>query len=268
MSSDGQSLDFLVAQFGLVGRTALVTGSTRGIGLAIAQALAAAGAGVIVHGRDAEAAGDVAKSIGAIGVEIADLSNADDVSALRDRIIARDAPLDIVVNNAGLEIGSRVETMKPEDLARTLAVNLMAPIALVQGLLPALRRSSSASVINISSIHETVPSWGNAAYAASKAALAMVTKTLAIELGAEGIRVNAIAPGAIATDINAHVINEIGEAQFREWIPLGRVGLPTDIGPAAVFLASHAAQYMTGATLVIDGGYEHHLVRYRHSKHA
>jgi len=184
MSSDGQSLDFLVAQFGLVGRTALVTGSTRGIGLAIAQALSAAGAGVIVHGRDAEAAGDVAKSIGAIGVEIADLSNADDVSALRDRIIARDAPLDIVVNNAGLEIGSRVETMKPEDLVRTLSVNLIAPIALVQGLLPALRRSSSASVINISSIHETVPSWGNSAYAASKAALAMVTKTLAIELGA------------------------------------------------------------------------------------
>lgn len=268
MGTDEKSTEYLSREFGLSGRVALVTGSTRGIGEGIARALSAAGAAVIVHGRDRRQAERVAHTIGAVGIEVADLAVEHEVTALCERVLAQHPVLDLIVNNAGLEIGSRVETMNAVDLRTTFAVNLEAPLALVQGLLPALRRSSSASVINVSSIHETVPSWGNSAYASSKAALAMVTKTLAIELGPEGIRVNGIAPGAIATDINADVIDEIGEDQFREWIPLGRVGEPDDIGPAAVFLASAAARYLTGSTLVIDGGYSHHLVRYRHSDHA
>ncbi len=268
MPSDRKTSGYLSAQFGVEGMTALVTGSTRGIGFGIARALAEAGAQVIVHGRDAERAHDAGRSIGAADVVVADLGSPEEVLQMCDGLVQRETPIDLVVNNAGVEIGSRLETMNDDDLWSTLHVNLMAPMALLRELLPSLRRSHRASVINVSSIHEVVPSWGNSAYAASKAALAMVTKTLAIEWGPEGIRVNAIAPGAIATDINADVIEEIGEESFREWIPLGRVGTPDDIGPAAVFLASRAAQYMTGATLVIDGGYSHHLVRYRHSDHA
>ncbi len=268
MTSHQGEHSYLAKTFGLRGTTALVTGSTRGIGLAIARALASAGANVIVHGRRFSEAESVAASMSRATAVAADLADPLEVARLVDRVLDWDAPLDILVNNAGVEIGARVETMEPNDLHRTLEVNLAAPLALVRGLLPALRRSPAASIINVSSIHETVPSWGNTAYAASKAALAMATKTLAIELGPEGIRVNAIAPGAIATDINALVIKEIGDENFRDWIPLRRVGVPEEIGPAAVFLASTGARYMTGATLVIDGGYAHHLVRYRHSDHS
>ncbi len=253
--------------FGLAGRVALVTGSTRGIGRAIAQTMARAGADVIVHGRQLDDAERVAAEIGARGAVAADLGVPAEVDRMCAALLARGGPLDALVLNAGIERGARVEHVTAETLDETLQVNLKAPVALVRALLPALRASSSASVTTVSSIHESVPSWGNGAYAASKAALAMITKTLAIELGPERIRVNSVAPGAIATDINRDVLDEIGEDLFAEWIPLGRVGSVTEVAPAVVFLSSRAASYITGATLVVDGGYSHHLVRYRHSAH-
>jgi glucose 1-dehydrogenase len=146
---------------------------------------------------------------------------------------------------------------------RVWHVKVRAPVELVHRLLPLIRAAPGASVINVTSIHDVVPYAQNSAYCASKAALAMFTRTIAIELGPEGIRVNNLAPGAVETDINREVLDQIGREQFREWIPLGRVAQTSEMVGPALFLASDASRYVTGATLYADGGYMQHLVRYR-----
>jgi glucose 1-dehydrogenase len=168
----------------------------------------------------------------------------------------------VLVNNAGIEQGATLAELNPAVLATTFQVNFVAPTRLIQQLLPALRLAQQASVINVTSIHQDVPVYGNLAYCASKAALGMATKTAALELGREGIRVNAIAPGAIETAHNRRLLDEVGRDRFAEWIPLGHVGQPADIAEIAVFLGSDAARYVNGHTLVADGGYRQHLVRY------
>jgi len=129
-------------------------------------------------------------------------------------------------------------------------------------LLPYLQKSHHGAVINITSIHEQVPVSGNLAYCASKAALGMATRTLSLELARHGVRVNGIAPGAIETAMNAETIADVGRGLFEQWIPQGRLGVPNDVAQVAVFLASDAAAYIDGHTIVVDGGYSNHLVRY------
>jgi NAD(P)-dependent dehydrogenase (short-subunit alcohol dehydrogenase family) len=171
--------------------------------------------------------------------------------------------VDILVNNAGMEVNATVGRLDATAVREQLAVNLEAPILLTHHLVAALKASGRGTVINVSSIHGTVPSWGNSVYAAAKAGLELFTKTIAIELGPDGVRVNALAPGAIETDMNREILDEIGRDRFEHWIPLGRVGAPEEVAAAAVFLASDAARYITGATLLVDGAYSHHVVRYR-----
>ncbi len=171
--------------------------------------------------------------------------------------------MDVLVINAGFEIEAKLDHLEPELLARVMRVNFEAPVQLTRLVLPLLRRSASASVINITSIHDQVPYYGNSAYCSSKAALAMFSKTLALELGREAIRVNTIAPGAVETEINQSILDQVGRENFAQWIPLGRVAQPSEIVGPALFLASNAASYMSGATLVVDGAYSHHLIRYR-----
>jgi len=248
--------------FSLRGRTALVTGSTRGIGKAIAIGFAAAGARVYVHGRDEPQGRRLADEIGGHFIR-ADLEQADDVELLAAELSAGEDRLDVLVNNAGFEIEAKLDHLEPELLARVMRVNFEAPVQLIRLVLPLLRRSASASVINITSIHDQVPYYGNSAYCSSKAALAMFSKTLALELGREAIRVNTIAPGAVETEINRSILDEVGRENFAQWIPLGRVAQPSEIVGPALFLASNAASYMSGATLVVDGAYSHHLIRYR-----
>lgn len=252
--------------FDLSGRTAFVTGGTTGIGAAIAAALSSAGARVWVHALDAEQGRAHAEQRG-FGFLAADFSDPAQVDGLATALASATSTLDILVNNAGLEIGAIVDHLEPAVVDRTLAVNLTAPMRLTQLLLPLLRRSSAASVINVTSIHDDVPSYGNAAYCASKAALEMFTRTAAVELGPEGIRVNALAPGAIETDLNRTILDEIGRDRFARWIPAGRVGRADEMAGPAVFLASAASTYVSGATLVVDGAYSRHLVRYRSSSH-
>jgi gluconate 5-dehydrogenase len=136
-------------------------------------------------------------------------------------------------------------------------------VELTQRLLPLLKAAPGASIINVTSIHDTVPYPGNFAYAMSKAALAMFTRSAALDLAPYGIRVNNLAPGAVATDLNREVIEAIGDEKFREWIPLGRVAQSDEMVGPAIFLASDAASYLTGATLYADGGYMQNLLRYR-----
>ncbi len=238
----------------------LVTGSTSGIGAAIAEAFAGQGAYVLVHGLDSSAGEALAGRLGGSFVE-GDLADPVAVERLGAEVSAS-GPLRVLVNNAGVERQSTIADLDLDVLAWTMQVNFTAPTRLTQLLLPSLRAARDACVINVTSIHEEVPVYGNLAYCASKAALGMMTRTAALELGREGIRVNAIAPGAVATQHNAALLERIGPSLFEEWVPLRRVGTPADIAGIALFLASAAARYINGHTVVADGGYRHHLVRY------
>ena len=252
----------------LARKVALVTGSSRGIGRAIAEGFVRAGARVWFHGTSDDARG-VADTIGQPFVR-ADFTNPDDVRRVAETIAAKEQRLDVLVNNAGVE---PVMPLIAIDLAKydaCFAVNVRAPLQLTTALLPLLQvagRAGGASIINITSIHDSVPYPHNAVYSMSKAALAMFTRTASIELAPLGIRVNNLAPGAIETDLNREVIEKMGREKFAEWIPAGRVGTVEEVVGPALFLASDAASYVTGATLYADGAYRHHLVRYRPQPH-
>jgi len=246
----------------LDGKIALVTGSTGGIGKAIAQGFAAAGAKVWIHGRNQAAGELLAAELQGRFVQ-ADLSQPHEVEALAKAVFEQEDRLDILVNNAGVEIIMPLERLNMDDLDTIWKVNVRAPFQLTHLLLPLLKKAAHASIINITSIHDTMPYPHNAAYSASKAALAMFGKTIAVELAPLGIRVNNFAPGAVETEINREVIHELGEDKFRDWIPIGRVAQTDEMIGPAVFLASDAASYITGTTLYADGGYLQNLVRYR-----
>jgi gluconate 5-dehydrogenase len=246
-------------QIDLSGRVALVTGSSRGIGRAIAEALERAGARVWFHGTDEQP--------GRGNYVAADFTKSPDVRRLAETIAAHEPRLDILVNNAGIEPIMPLEALDFQRYDDCFAVNVRAAVQLTTELLPLLKRSGCASVINVTSIHDSVPYPRNAVYSMTKAALAMFTKAAAIELAPLRIRVNNLAPGAIETDINRDVIEQIGRDKFAEWIPAGRVGTVDEVVGPALFLASDAASYVTGATLYADGAYRHHLVRYRPEPH-
>lgn len=248
--------------FDLTGKNALVTGSTKGIGKRIAQAYAEAGATVFVHGREETEGNKLASSIGGTFLK-ADLSKESDVADLATRLLGSVSHLDIVVNNAGLEIIMPFEKLDLATYDRIFQVNVRAVMQLTNLLLPLLKKSRGASIINVTSIHETVPYPHNVAYCMTKSALAMATKVLSLELAPYNIRVNNFAPGAVETDMNREVIDEIGRDKFAEWIPLGRVASVDEMVGPALFLASDASSYVTGSTLLADGGYAQNLVRYR-----
>lgn len=245
----------------LSGRIALITGSTAGIGRELAKAFAEAGADVWVHGRTRARGEEIANDIGGRFVE-ADLATSEGAEHLA-RDLSAQGRLDILVNNAGIELPMPVEDLSLPSLDLMWQVNFRSPVQLMHLLLPLLKVSSAASVINVTSIHERVPYAQNSIYSATKAALAMFTKAAAIELAPEGIRVNNLAPGAVETEMNREVLDTIGRERFASWIPAGRVGAVADVVGPALFLASDASKYVTGTTLTVDGGYSEHLVRYR-----
>lgn len=238
----------------LDGATALVTGSSRGIGSGLADALEASGVRVLRHGShlDSDASRDIVA---------ADLSTAGGVEHLARELEDRFDHLDILVNNAGTEHPTRFVDLQGDAVRRTLEVNLVAPLLLTSALVPQLRAGTLRSVINISSIHDSVPYAGNVAYVASKAGLEAAGRTIARELAADGIRVNTVAPGAIETDLNREVIAKMSD-EFASWIPLGRVGAVDDLIGAVLYLASGASSYVTGSRILIDGGYSQALLRY------
>lgn len=242
----------------LEGKVALVTGGSGGIGRAICLELAARGASVIVnYNRNAVSAEDLVATIAAGGREAtalqADVSNADQVTKLFKEARTLYGTLDILVNNAGMTRDNVIMMMKPDDFDTVLATNLRSCWLCCKEAARIMMRKRSGSIINITSVVGIAGNGGQTNYAASKAGIIGVTKSLAKELAVRGVRVNALAPGFVETDMTADLSDDIRQSAI-EAIPLGRIGAPQDIAGAVAFLASPEAAYITGQTLVVDGG--------------
>lgn len=248
-------------QVDLTGKRALVTGANSGIGAAVAKVLAKAGADVainyIVH---PEAARDVADAIAAEGRKAltleADISKPDQVAAMFATLDREWGGIDILVNNAGID-GHAAPTweLDPEEWRRVLEINLFGTFYAAQEAVKRMVPQKSGVVINMSSVHERIPWSGYAAYASSKAGISMFTKTLAQETAPHGVRVVAVAPGAIKTPINKSVWGDPeGLADLETKIPMGRMGTRDEIAEMVAGLCSDLASYVTGTTVFVDGG--------------
>jgi NAD(P)-dependent dehydrogenase (short-subunit alcohol dehydrogenase family) len=246
--------------FRLDGCRAVVTGAGRGLGLVTARALAQAGADVALLGRDRARLEDAAKAIEKeTGRQtLALVADVTDVTGVRAAMVeARDTfgPPNVLVNNAGIERESMLVDMDPADWTDVLATNVGGLFACTQAFLKVLA-DGPASIINIASIGTAAGFAGQSPYCASKGAVASATRALAVELARRKIRVNAIAPGYLATDMPAAITEDPERLQrLLSHIPLRRLGEPEEIGPLMVYLASPASSFMTGAILSLDGGY-------------
>jgi NAD(P)-dependent dehydrogenase (short-subunit alcohol dehydrogenase family) len=248
-------------RFRLDGKVALVTGGSRGLGRVIADALASAGADVALTARHAESAGRAAEVIAmtsgrkAVGLA-ADVTHGAEVEAMVAAVLDQLGRIDILVNNAGVNIRGPIEDLTEADWDTVVDTNLKGPWLCCRAVGPILKKQKSGRVINVSSMLGEISLPGRSPYASSKGGLTLLTKTLALEWASDGINVNALCPGPFATEINTPLLNDpAARAQMEANVPLGRWGDPAELGPAAVFLASDASSFMTGATLFIDGGY-------------
>jgi 3-oxoacyl-[acyl-carrier protein] reductase len=239
----------------LEGQVALVTGGSRGIGLAIAQELGRAGAKVAVVGRNGEAAESAAASLEGAGHKglACDVSESTDVNRVVGEIEEDLGPIDILVNNAGITRDNIFIRMKEEEWDEVLAVNLKGAFNMTRALARGMMKRRSGVILNITSVVGIVGNAGQANYSASKAGLIGFTKSIAKELASRGIRCNAIAPGFIATDMTAE-LPEGAVEELHSRIPLGRFGDPEDVGGLVRFLAGPAARYITGQVVAVDGG--------------
>lgn len=237
----------------LTGKTALVTGSTRGIGRAIAEGLVACGARVAVVGRDLSTAEKVAEELGEARGFACDVSDPASVTMLVQTVEDAFGQLDILVNNAGITKDNLMARMKDEDWDAVMATNLRSAFVATRAAQRGMMKRRWGRIINITSVVGLVGNKGQANYAASKAGLIGFTKAAAKELSSRNILVNAVAPGYIQTDMTAQ-LNEEARTALSSQIPLGRLGEPKDIAGAVAFLASDLAAYITGQVLVVDGG--------------
>jgi 3-oxoacyl-[acyl-carrier protein] reductase len=243
-----------MASISLDGKVAFVTGSTRGIGLAIAQAYHAAGAKVAIVGRDAERARAVAAELGdrtaGVGCDVAVAQQVEAALAAAESALG---PIDILVNNAGLTRDNLLLRLTEADWDAVLDANLKGAFHTTRTVVKGMMKRRSGRIINVTSIVGLVGNKGQANYAASKAGLIGFTKSVAKEYAGRGILANCIAPGYIETDMTSN-LPDAAKATLLEDIALGRLGRPEDVAHAALFLASDLAAYITGQVLVVDGG--------------
>jgi NAD(P)-dependent dehydrogenase (short-subunit alcohol dehydrogenase family) len=248
--------------FSLKGRTALITGGSRGIGRMIAEGFLAQGARVYISARKAAACDETAKELSAFGHCVslpADVSTLEGAQALVDAYAKHEGSLDILVNNAGAAWGAPYEEFPESGWDKVVDLNLKTPFFLTKALTPMLKKAATdhlAKVINIASIDGiSVNPQETYSYAASKAGLIQLTRRMALRLAQDRIVVSAIAPGAFASDMNK-VARDHGD-EIKGRIPAGRIGVPEDMAGAAIYLASRAGDYVMGSTLVVDGGVTH-----------
>ncbi|MCI0452164.1 MAG: 3-oxoacyl-[acyl-carrier-protein] reductase [Candidatus Latescibacteria bacterium] len=241
----------------LAGQTAVVTGAARGIGREIANRLAGAGAAVamvdVVEDTVVQSAAEVAGAGVAARGYRCDVSSFDDVAAVGERIVADFGRVDVLVNNAGITRDKLFLRMTPEDWGQVLAVNLTGAFNFTKALAPVMLKQRSGSIVNIASVVGLAGNAGQANYAASKAGLIGLTKSLAKEFAPRGVRVNAVAPGFIRTAMTEGLPEE-AQNQMLQVIPLGRMGEPAEVADVVLFLASSLAGYVTGQVINCDGG--------------
>ena len=245
--------------FDLSGKVALVTGAYRGLGFAIARGLGEAGATVVLNGRKADVLGAAVKTLSDAGVRAsASLFDVADRTAVRAAIAGLEGEhgrVDILVNNAGIQRRNSLVDFKQQDWDDIIATNLTAPFLLAQAVLPGMIARRSGKIINIASLLSELARPTVVPYTAAKGGVRQLTRGMAIELAPHNIQVNAISPGYFATEMNRALIDN---AEFNAWVckrtPAGRWGDPPEIAGLAVFLASAAANYITGQLITIDGG--------------
>ncbi|HEV3386670.1 MAG TPA: SDR family NAD(P)-dependent oxidoreductase [Gemmata sp.] len=254
----------VLERFQLKGRTALITGSSRGLGRAIAQAFAEAGSNLILVGREGQplekAARELQQQGTSIGTVSADVGTPEGAAIACDKALALGKPIDILVNNVGgRRLDIPTETFPLTEWKTLIDLNLTSALVCCQKVSKGMFENRRGSIINITSIAGPLAIKGirGRHYETAKAALTALTRSLAADWADRGVRVNAIAPGVFLTDANKRWFGEKPEfqASFEAHIPMGRLGKPDEIAPVALFLASEAASYITGTTVVVDGGY-------------
>lgn len=240
------------------GKTILVTGGSRGIGSAIVLAFAKAGANVVInYSSSPEKAEAVASDARALGVEAftvaCDVSNEEAVEKMADLIETDFKPVDILVNNAGVTRDGLLIRMKESDWDQVIDINLKGTYLCTKHFGKRMLKRKSGNIVNVTSVVGLTGNAGQSNYSASKAGVIGFTKSIAKEFAGRGIRVNAIAPGFIETDMTGKLSEEVIES-YSKAIPLGRMGKPEDIAQMALFLSSEAASYVTGQIITVDGG--------------
>lgn len=247
--------------FSIEGKTAVVTGGSRGIGLMIARGFVESGARTYISSRKASVCDEAAEELSKLGECIsvpADLATAKGVAELLSRVSTNESKLDILVNNAGANWAAPIDEYPQDGWDKVHALNLKAPFFLTQAFLPLLRQAGThkdpSRVINIASIDGLhVPGLETYAYSSSKAALVHLTRVLAQRLAGENVNVNAIAPGPFESKMMAETLSNFGDA-IRQACPRGRIGEPDDIAGTAIYLSSAASAYVTGECVAVDGG--------------
>jgi len=246
--------------FDLSGRRALVTGSSRGLGLAMARALGEAGAALVLNGRDGEALGRAAADLAAEGHAVRavafDVTSRDSVNEAVAHIEDEIGPVDILINNAGMQFRSALEAFPPEKFDQVIATNLTSVFNVSQPVARHMISRGHGKIINICSLLAELSRPSIAPYAATKAAVANLTRGMAVDWAKHGLNVNGIAPGYFSTEMNEALLKD---DKFNAWIagrtPMGRWGDPEELGGAAVFLASDASRFVNGHILYVDGAF-------------
>jgi gluconate 5-dehydrogenase len=246
--------------FDLSGRTALITGGGSGLGFAMAQGLAEAGALVVLNGRTAaklDAAADRLRTLGLRAETVVfDVADSADVNRGVAALGARVGAIDVLVNNAGVQHRTPIEDFTDADWQRVMATNLDAPFFMARALIPQMKARGRGKIVNICSLMSSLARPTTVPYQVSKGGIAMLTRGLAVELAPHGIQVNGIAPGFFRTEMNAALTNN---PEFSSWVekrtPAARWADPAELAGAAVFLASDAASFVTGQILYVDGGF-------------